>query len=358
MSKKKRLTKPVQKSAKTSQSNNPAESSPHAVAIPVTFQALTDHFRKPQKQEPFQLRKETMQRIESVTGRPLICYVAKTANLAPGIPAHIDHSDLTGFADLIQTTEGDAVDVLIVSNGGLPEAAERIVRLLRGRFHSVRYIVPANAFSAATLICFSGDEIVMDTAGTLGPIDPQIMFGAANVPARAIIRAFEAAEERLRKEGPQALTAYMPLLMKYDLHLFEICKSAEMLSKELAGSWLAEYMLKCDKSDPRITAIVDFFQSYDTHKSHGRSIDRETARKLDVNVVDIEKTEGLADLVRSLSNQYQLWFDRMPFYKVFENARGINWGRQVQQVTLQLPLQPAPGVPQPAPQPGPPQPSK
>ena len=155
-----------------------------------------------------------------------MCYVTKTRHLPQGVPAYIDDSDLTGIGDLIHSVGGESLDVFITSNGGSAEASERIVRLLRGRFKSIRFLVPSNAYSAATLICFSGDEVVMGPLGTLGPIDPQIN----GVPARAILRAFENLEARLKNEGPRALTAYMPLISKYDLHILEICKSAQELS--------------------------------------------------------------------------------------------------------------------------------
>lgn len=114
-----------------------------------------------------------MLRIERATERSLICYVTKTHGIPPDVfvPAYIDDGDLTGFSDLVHSTEKDDVDVLLVSDGGSAEASERIVRLLRERFKTIRFIVPANAYSAATLICFSGDEIIMDSRGTLGPID-------------------------------------------------------------------------------------------------------------------------------------------------------------------------------------------
>lgn len=318
--------------------------------IPATYQELSNYFEKLGKAKPFDLRKETFLRIENVTGTPLICYVTKTHNLPQGIPAYIDDSDITGFGDLIQSVQGEAVDIFIVSNGGSAEAAERLVRLLRERFETVRFIVPANAYSAATLICFSGNEIIMDSLGTLGPIDPQIN----GVPARAILRAFETVEKRLKEEGPRALTAYMPLISKYELHNLEICKSAQNLSEELARNWLSTYMSKCDVDDPLVNTIVDFFLNYDEHKSHGRSIDRAKASEVGLKVTNLEEIAGLADLVRSLYNQYELWFDKTSFYKLFENAKGINWGRQAQAVTVQLPQLVPPSMPQPTPQPGPP----
>jgi len=130
--------------------------------LPVTYQALNDYFGKLEQANPFDLRRETFLRIERITGRPFVCYVTKTHNIPQGIPAYIDDSDLTGFGDLTQSVQGQAVDIFIVSNGGSVEATERIVRLLRERFtEMVRFIVPANAYSAATLLCFSGNEIVM-----------------------------------------------------------------------------------------------------------------------------------------------------------------------------------------------------
>lgn len=123
-----------------------------------------------------------------------------------GTPVQIDDSDLTGFDDLVYTTPGDNVDVFLISNGGSAEATERIVKLLRERYKRIRFILPANAYSAATLMCLAGNEIVMDGAATLGPIDPQYR----GIPARAILRAFEEVKDQLKREGPAALTATCP----------------------------------------------------------------------------------------------------------------------------------------------------
>lgn len=319
--------------------------------IPVGYQELSDYFNGLSSSggtvQPALWRQETFRRIEKITGRPLICYVTKTYNLPPGIVVSIDDGDMIGFGDLTHSISGDEVDVFIVSNGGAPEAAERIVQLLRGRFKSVRFIVPSNAYSAATLICFSGDEIIMDSMGTLGPIDPQLN----GIPARAILRSFETLEERMKVEGPRALTAYMPLISKYDLHILEICKSAQELSKELAANWLSAYMLKCAIDDPTVSSIVEFFSNYDTHKSHGRSINRAKAEELKLKVRTVEEVPGLPDLIRSLYNQYVWWFDVTPFIKMFENTHGVNWGRQIQTLQIQIP-NPTP-LPVPPPQPAP-----
>src|SRR6266496_2033672 len=118
--------------------------------LPVSYQEINDYYQGFKEATPFNLRKETFLRIEAITTRPLICYVAKTSNVSPGLPIAIDDSDLVGFTDLAHSVTGKEVDVFIESNGGSAEAAERIVRLLRTRFDSVRFIIPANAYSAAT----------------------------------------------------------------------------------------------------------------------------------------------------------------------------------------------------------------
>jgi len=311
--------------------------------LPVSYQEITDYYAEYDRVNPYALRKETISRIEQLTERPLLCYVAKTHYIPPRLPVYIDDSDVRGFGDLIHPISKEKADILLVSNGGSPEAAERIVRLLRESFKDIRYILPANAYSAATLICFSGDEIAMDSLATLGPIDPQL----DGIPVHTILRAFETVEERLRKEGPESLTAYMPLIAKYDLHIFEICRAAQKLTKELATDWLSKYMLKSPREDERIAQIVRHFTDFDIHKSHARSIDGKKARELGLKVNDLEDCEaGLLDLVRSLSNQYELWFDKTPFFKVYENAHGICWGRQATTVTIPVPPLPSGEIPQ------------
>lgn len=68
----------------------------------------------------------------------------------------------------------DAIDLLIVSEGGDPTVAWRIVSLIREQVRSFNVLIPQAAYSAATLIALGADEIVMHPHGNLGPTDPQI----------------------------------------------------------------------------------------------------------------------------------------------------------------------------------------
>jgi hypothetical protein len=67
-----------------------------------------------------------------------------------------------------------ALDLLIVSNGGDPTVAWRIVSLIRQRVKKFSALIPQAAYSAATLIVLGADEVVMHPNGNLGPTDPQI----------------------------------------------------------------------------------------------------------------------------------------------------------------------------------------
>ena len=295
--------------------------------IPITYQEISNYFSKGNA-EPFLLRCQTIKGIETVINKPLICYVSNPK-------ASIEEDDVTGFNDLIHSIDNSSdLGVFIISNGGSPSAAERIVKLIRSKFKNVSFYVSGNAYSAATMMCFSGDEIVMLNQGTLGPIDPQIN----GRPAYAIRKSFEEIQEKLTNDGPAGIAAYMPLIAKYDLTLLELCKNAQELSEELAKEYLTNYMfVNENNADEKINTIVEFFLKYEIHKTHGRSIDRQLAIEKGLKIKKAEELEGLDNLLLSLHNQYKFFMDHSPFVKLFENSKGINWGIQTAPIQ-QMPI--------------------
>lgn len=66
------------------------------------------------------------------------------------------------------------VDFILNSPGGDPDAAYKIISILKNRFEKVNVVVPLWAKSAATLLSLGADELIMDEMGELGPLDPQI----------------------------------------------------------------------------------------------------------------------------------------------------------------------------------------
>ena len=104
---------------------------------------------------------------------------------------------------------------------------------------------------------------------------------------------------------------------------------ANELSRELAESWISEYMLKCRRDDPRVRDIVEFFSNAENHKTDSRSVSREKAESVGLVVKSTEEA-GINDLVQSLFNQYEVAFDKSNFVKFYENVYGVNWGTSLQ----------------------------
>lgn len=321
-----------------------------------TFQQLVDN---PEQQQPLaqrDARLDNYRRIEALTGRPLVVYAAdwltpnkqQTQNFSAYVG--LDYNDVLPFKELISSTESPALDVVIHSPGGLGEAAERLVKLLRGRFNDVRFIVPHSSLSAATMLCFSGNSIAMNEASALGPIDPQV----GGVPARAIKKGFDRVKKAVGKT-PGALGPYLPMLQKYDLHVFEICDNAEKLSKQLVRQWLKKYMFAGDRSGlARVNKIVHYFATHDKHLSHVRGVGIDDCIKQGLKIHDLRQDQNLGALVWELWQRIEFFFGvHLAAAKLFENSRGVSFVRMLpQQVAFQL------GGPLPfvLPQPGPPPP--
>ena len=247
----------------------------------------------------------------------------------------IDLDDVDGFTDLVDSVANRSeVDVLLHSPGGSPEATERIVELLRTRFEKVCFLIPHSAYSAATMLALSGDEIVLHRSASLGPIDPQIN----GIPARALKRGFEKAKRALQEEGPEALPAYVPLIEKYSLELLEICEDYEQLSRELVTDWLSRYMFKGDETKQELVEkAVSFFSNYDNHRTHSRALTYNKIQDLGISIsLADEMLESLLWEAHILLNDF---FNITPFVKIYENSKGVSWGRRFQAIVQQAPPQ-------------------
>jgi len=282
----------------------------------------------------YSLRQAAYRDIEEYRGRPLIVYAARFPDAPPQSPISIDQSDVDGFTDLVASIpDSEEVDVIVHSPGGAPDSTERIVSILRSKFRFVGFLVPHSAYSAATMLALSGNQIVLHPSAVLGPIDPQIN----GTPARSIRRGFDRVRELLKEEGPEALPAYIPLLEKHSLELLEICDDSLSLSKELATEWLTNYMFDGEPNQTvKIETAVEFFSNHDTHKTHSRPLSYAKLKPLDLRIE--LSGEPLTGLLREVHILLSGFFGTAPFVKVFENSRGLSWGRQFQ--ILPAPISP------------------
>jgi hypothetical protein len=309
-----------------------------------TFQDILNQIKSPK--ECFELRQRLIKEIEGLTERPLILYAADFEK--GGIANNsIDFSDKTRFSDLIENISGPNIDIFLHSPGGLVEAAEVIVKMLRGSFVSVRFIIGNSAKSAATMMALASDSILMHDKSELGPIDPQIrLLGTTGVrfaPAHNILEGFRKAKESIKEEGAPVIPAYVPLLNQYSLDILELCNNATELSKRLAKEWLTSYM-RLD--DQKAIEITEYLANHENFLSHGRSIDVNKAMEMGLNILDLSYYQP--ELGKKI---WQLWCAverhfQSPAIKLFENTKGVSLQENVAQAQILIPT-PVPPAPPP-----------
>jgi len=286
------------------------------------------------------LRREKYARVEAITGRPLVVYASDFLNrgklAACGGDVEIDLGDRDGLIEVTNRLPGDKVDVLIYSPGGLPDAADSIVKIIRSQFEHTRFLVPSVAKSAATMIALSGDELLMERNAELGPIDPQFRLMRADgsivtAPAQAIIDQFEKAQDLIGKD-PTKLAAWIPVLQQYGPALYQQCLNAIDLSKDYVRDWLRTGMFRNEKdAADRAKRVTDYLGDHNQFKSHGARVGVKELRDRGVPVVVINDDAAVYDAVMTVHHALMLTFGGTTAYKIFENSRGAAMIRLVQQ---------------------------
>lgn len=237
----------------------------------------------------------------------------------------ITDEDMQGLMEVFHGLTSQDLDLILHSPGGSAEATEAMVYYIRSKFSNVRVLVPLQAMSAATMLACSADKIVMGKHSFLGPIDPQFLFqtplGGQAVPAQAVLDQFDMAKRDC--QDPKLLGAWAPMLPQYGPALLIQCQETLKLAKELVAKWLAQYMFK-GTSDPILKAakVADSLANHTEFKTHGRPIDRDYARRLGLDVEDLEKDQKLQDLVLSVFHATSHSFSATSVVKIIENHQG------------------------------------
>jgi hypothetical protein len=274
------------------------------------------------------VRRAKIRAVEQLTKRPLIVYAVdmshreKTAN-QPFL-SMINQDDKDGFIEAMRGIVGDDLDILLQSPGGLAEATESIVALLRNRFRHVRFIIPSIAKSAATMLAMSGDELLLGPASELGPIDPQLVIGGKTAPAQAILEQFQMAKDELCK-NPGVMSAWLPILQQYGPALLQQCQHHMALSGELVSIWLATYMFKGDAdADQHAKEVAQKLNNHAMWRSHARRIDMAwlAGSEVRLKVIDLASDAELNEAVRALDLAIKITFTFSAAFKIVENGKG------------------------------------
>ncbi len=238
-------------------------------------------------------RKPLYEQIETARQRPLITYVTSIRPNLSGQMAGDSIEHIINQISLIPEDKKD-IDFLIISNGGDPITASRIISLLRERFEKISVLLPYVAYSAATILSLGADEIIMHPYSNLGPVDPQLTISRQSdngQPSR-----LEFSSEDIRNyidfvktdlgitDQDHLTSAFNALAKEVGPLPIGSSKRSQQLSLSLSVKMLETHM--DDKS--KASAIAKTLNTSYYH--HGYAVSRSEAQNIGLNVVNPDLT--------------------------------------------------------------------
>lgn len=234
------------------------------------------------------LRQLLMRDIETLTGRRLVVYFAnRFAN------AQIDARDCMFVTELFgDVGKNDPTDLLLETTGGVTDATESLVTLLKNIITDLRVIVADSAKSNGTLLGLAAKSIVMGASSELGPIEPLVN----GIPCSILIQ-------------PQIAAQNFPL------HKFG--EFALQQTRKLARTLLADGMMN-GKPQADIDAVVQKLASRDVYFSHGSAIDHVEASALGLKIDYLPPESEIWRRIWLLHCMYDHDCRKGQFLKIFE----------------------------------------
>jgi ClpP class serine protease len=158
-----------------------------------------------------------------------------------GVPLvrYIDIDDSEAVLRAIRLTPDETpIDLILHTPGGLVLASEQIAYALKSHPGKVTVLVPHYAMSGGTLLALAADEILMDEAAVLGPVDPQLgETSAASLVRVAGKKPLERLDDRtlLMADIAEKALRHMKQVVR-DLVAERMgAEGADSLAEELAG---------------------------------------------------------------------------------------------------------------------------
>lgn len=213
--------------------------------------------------------------------------------------------------------------VLLETNGGYIETAERVANIFRHHYAVVDFIVPNFAMSAGTVLVMAGDAIHMDYSSVLGPIDPQVFrTGQGFVPALGYLEQYERLIDK-SAEGNLTTAELHFLVTNFDAAQLYRYEQQRDLSIDLLKEWLVKYKFKnWATTETRGLNVTDRLRKQRARtiarqllntkrwRSHSRGIPMEVLRRdLNLKIDDFEQDPELGPKVKEyyrLLKDYQL----------------------------------------------------
>ena len=238
-------------------------------------------------------RKALFEQIENLRERPLISYVT---SIRPNLSGQMAGDSIDHIIEQIQQIPSDKreIDFLIISNGGDPITALRIISLLRERFDKIAVLLPYVAYSAATILSLGADEIIMHPYSNLGPVDPQLTVSRQADNGQSAQLQFSSEDIRNYidfvktdvgiTDQDHLTSAFNALAKEVGPLPIGSAKRSQQLSLSLSIKMLETHME--DKS--KATSIAKALNTSYYH--HGYAVSRSEAQNIGLNVITPDAT--------------------------------------------------------------------
>jgi len=112
---------------------------------------------------------EVIKEIRELRGNSVLIFLIKDFT-------QISHEDITYIKNSINVIKekepnSQTIDIILHSTGGLLSSSKELTHILRNNFKKIHFLVPNQALSAASLLCLSGDSIILGKNACLSPFD-------------------------------------------------------------------------------------------------------------------------------------------------------------------------------------------
>lgn len=176
----------------------------------------------------------------------------------------------------------------------------------------------------------AGDEILMEPASALGPIDAQMTRGEKRFSADAFLEGLEKIKDEVQK-GNKLNLAYVPILQSISPGEIQACINAQNFSKELVTKWLSRYKFKFwekhstsgkkvtdAEKEKRALEIAEELCDHGKWLTHGRSVTIKDLTGMRLKVTDYSKDKNLFDAIRRYYVLLKMSFDTANIFKIYE----------------------------------------
>lgn len=233
-------------------------------------------------------------RLQKHLGFPCVAYWTSTGG-------SICQNDVMAMAQLIKKIEsGKKLGLFIKSEGGNPEAALRLVHLIRQHFNQIILFAPFECASAATMVALGSDEIHMGSTSYLTAVDTSLKHDLSPVDSRnslvsvshdEVMRILRLWKEQKTKDNPYT-EVYKYL---HPLVIGSLDRSSS-LSIRICNELLGYHMTNKKRAE-KISRELN-----SSYPSHSYPITAREASRLGLKVKKIDPT--VESLLRELNEHY------------------------------------------------------